>query len=105
MDQFSKKETLENCRKLSDLFNTKLNELKDKYGFIQEVRCKGLMIGIEMDKSPLFFLDILREKGLLALPAGEKTLRLLPPLLISEEDALKGIKIIDENLDKHWREQ
>lgn len=47
---------------------------------MKEVRGKGLMIGIEFKQSIQAILQELRTEGVLALPAGENVLRLLPPL-------------------------
>jgi acetylornithine/LysW-gamma-L-lysine aminotransferase len=53
---------------------------------IREVRGLGLMIGIELKTKVSPILRALQERGVLALPAGATVLRLLPPLVISEED-------------------
>jgi len=52
---------------------------------VREVRGKGLMIGIETRGKVAGLLGALAEKGVLALPAGLTVIRLLPPLVISEE--------------------
>ena len=53
---------------------------------IREVRGLGLMIGIELKIKVGPVLRALQERGVLALPAGATVLRLLPPLVIAEED-------------------
>ncbi len=52
---------------------------------IRDVRQLGLMIGIEMKERVQPFLVALMDRGVLALPAGPTVLRLLPPLVISED--------------------
>jgi len=53
---------------------------------VREVRQIGLMIGIELkEKVQPYLMQLLRE-GVLALPAGNTVLRLLPPLTISYEE-------------------
>ena len=52
---------------------------------VREVRGMGLMIGIETRGKVAGQLGALAEKGVLALPAGLTVIRLLPPLVISEE--------------------
>lgn len=49
----------------------------------REVRGRGLMIGLELRSRVTPVLKQLQEQGVLALPAGLNTLRLLPPLIIS----------------------
>lgn len=52
---------------------------------IREVRHLGLMIGIELRNKAAPVLQSLLDSGVLALPAGPTVVRLLPPLVISEE--------------------
>ncbi len=53
---------------------------------IRAVRGAGLMIGVELKSKVGPVLRALQERGVLALPAGATVLRLLPPLVIAEED-------------------
>lgn len=60
----------------------------------EEVRGTGLMLGLKMKPEPRGFMEHLRDKhGLLTVAAGDKTLRLLPPLVIGDAE-------IDEFFDK-----
>ncbi len=68
---------------------------------IREVRGLGLMIGIELKIKVGPVLRALQERGVLALPAGATVLRLLPPLVISEEDltyAIDAIQVVLEEM-------
>ena len=56
---------------------------KDK---IAEVRGLGLMVGVEFRGEAAPVLKGLREKGILATKAGDKVLRLLPPLVVKRGD-------------------
>lgn len=53
---------------------------------VREIRRHGLMIGIELKTRPSPVLKALIDKGVLALPAGNTVVRLLPPLVISEQE-------------------
>jgi acetylornithine/LysW-gamma-L-lysine aminotransferase len=53
---------------------------------MREVRGRGLMIGIELRQRVTPILKKLMDRGVLAIPAGPTVLRLLPPLVIEEED-------------------
>ena len=57
---------------------------------VREIRQTGLMIGIELKIKSKPVLEALMERGILALPAGPTVVRLLPPLIISE-DALDTV--------------
>jgi len=52
---------------------------------VREVRGLGLMMGIELRSKVAPVLRALQDRGVLALPAGITVLRLLPPLVISQE--------------------
>jgi acetylornithine/LysW-gamma-L-lysine aminotransferase len=54
---------------------------------VREVRQIGLMIGIQTRTAARPYVDALAERGVLALVAGSKVLRLLPPLVLRDEDA------------------
>lgn len=60
---------------------------------VRDIRQLGLMIGIELKEKVTPYLIQLMELGVLALPAGQLVLRLLPPLTISFEE-------IDEVVEK-----
>jgi len=86
---------VENAKNMGEKFLRGLNDLKSKHKIIREVRGKGLMIGVELKFE---VKDILMEgikKGLLLLYSGRNILRLLPPLVISDEDVTKSLQILD----------
>lgn len=63
---------------------------------IREVRGRGLLIGIELNRRVQPYLEALCERGILALPAGPSVLRLLPPLVITEEQLKHALDVIEE---------
>ena len=65
---------------------------------VREVRGRGLMIGLELRARVTPVLKALQEQGVLALPAGLNTLRLLPPLIISREQLSTVIAAVCEAL-------
>ncbi|MEK6961756.1 MAG: acetylornithine/succinylornithine family transaminase [Thermoproteota archaeon] len=91
---------VENAAKMGKIFIDELERLKEKHKIIREVRGKGLMIGVELKFE---VKDILLEgiqKGVLLLYSGKNIIRLLPPLVITEEDITKVIEILDVLLSK-----
>ena len=87
---------VENSENMGKLFRQGLDELKEKHSVIREVRGKGLMIGIELKFEVRDILMEGIEKGLLLLYSGRNILRLLPPLVITEEDVTKSLQMLDE---------
>lgn len=90
---------LKNAEVMGNYLKDKLNELKDKYGFIKEVRGKGLMLGVEVNCSSKEILKKCMAQGLLIGTAGESVIRFLPPLIIQKKDIDKGLKILEDVLN------
>jgi len=65
---------------------------------IEEVRGLGLMVGIQLRERVAPYLDALARSGVLALAAGPKVLRLLPPLTIDERDLETVTEVLERVL-------
>ena len=52
------------------------------------------MLGIEIKENSADIRKKAEENGILVLTAGPKVIRLLPPLVISEDDIKKGINVL-----------
>ena len=61
---------------------------------VVEIRGMGLMLGIEIKENSADIRKKAEENGILVLTAGPKVIRLLPPLVISEDDIKKGINVL-----------
>ena len=70
-----------------------------KHPLVKEVRGMGLMIGIGVSVPPGDVVAASRARGLLALTAGDDTVRLLPPLVITDAEMDKGLAILHAALD------
>ena len=64
------------------------------------VRGKGLMLGFQVAGTPADYLKAAAEAGLLILTAGSDTVRLLPPLNISDEELAEGVEVLKQVLDQ-----
>jgi acetylornithine/N-succinyldiaminopimelate aminotransferase len=62
------------------------------------VRGRGLLLGLELDRPAAPVVDACRERGVLVGSAGERVLRLTPPLTISEGELAHGVRILEEEL-------
>ena len=89
---------IENSEKMGKIFREGLEKLKEKHTMIREIRGKGLMIGIEMKFEIKDILMGLIKEGILMLYSGRNILRILPPLVISEEDITKVLHVLDSIL-------
>ena len=89
---------IENSEKMGKIFREGLEKLKENHTMIREIRGKGLMIGIEMKFEVRDILMGLIKKGVLMLYSGRNILRILPPLVISEDDVTKVLHALDSIL-------
>ena len=89
---------IDNAEKMGQKFRQGLEDLKSKHSIIREVRGKGLMIGVELKFEVKDILLEGIEKGELLLYSGRNILRLLPPLVITEDEVRKSLEILDELL-------
>jgi 4-aminobutyrate aminotransferase len=90
---------LSNATIRGDTLKKGLKEMVGKKGII-DVRGIGLMIGIEFDtieRRDNKLIELFK-KGLLLLSAGQKTMRVMPPLTIGEEEVQKALVIMNEVL-------
>ena len=96
---------IENSEKMGKIFREKLEELKENHSMIREIRGMGLMIGIEMKFEVRDILMGLIKQGVLMLYSGRNILRILPPLVISEEDISKVIHVLDSVLTEEEKKR
>lgn len=92
---------LENAAEVGAYFRGKLEAIKNGRQDIVDVRGKGLMLAIELNRmdAPLVALSCLR-KGLIVNPIGQSTLRFLPPLIVGKEDVNTAVSILDAALSE-----
>jgi acetylornithine/succinyldiaminopimelate/putrescine aminotransferase len=95
---------LENVRELSGYLFSRLGELKQKHGFIKEVRGLGMLIGIEFDSPVGKVVSACAERGLIVGTAGPNVLRLLPPLTTTSEEIDEAIGVIGPLLENFENE-
>ena len=63
---------------------------------IEEVRGKGLFIGIKTKVPNMDVVNALRAKGLITVPAGDNVVRFLPPLIIDKKIADEALAIFED---------
>jgi len=96
---------VENSEKMGKIFREGLEKLKAKHPMIREIRGKGLMIGVEMKFEIRDILMNLIKEGVLMLYSGRNILRILPPLVISEEDITKVLQSLDSVIGEEERKR
>ncbi len=89
---------LEHVRWCGSYLETGLLQLQEKHDYIQQVRGRGLIWGVECRASVAPVVGAAAEEGLLVLNAGANVLRLLPPLIIEQEHIDRALTILDQAL-------
>lgn len=98
LDRLLNKGLLKNAEENGKYLREKLEELKEKYSFIKDVRGMGLMQGIEVDISPKDIISKAIENGLLLVGAGANVIRFVPPLIITKDEIDQAMEILDKSL-------
>ena len=87
---------LERVARLGLDMRQRLAELKDRrHAVIEEVRGEGLMIGIKLKVPPASFAEAALDQRLLVIPAGDNVVRVLPPLIVADEEIAEGVRRLD----------
>jgi acetylornithine/N-succinyldiaminopimelate aminotransferase len=95
---------LERVDRIGRLLRDRLEELARRHPrVIEEVRGAGLMLGLKCRVPNTEMVAALRQRGLLAVGAGDNVVRLLPPLIIDESHVGEAIGILDQAC-RGWQE-
>jgi acetylornithine/N-succinyldiaminopimelate aminotransferase len=87
---------LERVRRVGLLFKQRLAEIKDNYPtVIADVRGAGLLVGVQAVVPASELVEALRAENMIAVSAGDNVVRLLPPLIISEDELGEGVRRLD----------
>lgn len=98
-DQYEKKDLLEHVREIAPYLEKRLDELTENSEFVTARRGKGLMQGLVIrEKTVGQVVNEALSAGLLVISAGSDVLRLVPPLVITEENVDEMIEILQKCL-------
>jgi len=88
----------------------RLEEMKERYEIVGDVRGKGLFIGVEIVKSKrtkergereaLAVERACFKDGLILITAGRNTLRVIPPLNVAREELEEGLDVMEGAIAK-----
>ncbi|MBU0976501.1 MAG: ornithine--oxo-acid transaminase [Patescibacteria group bacterium] len=97
LEYIEKHKLADRAQKLGEYFMKELRKIKSKH--IQEVRGRGLLIGIELDTKARDYAEKLMQDGLLCKETHTRVLRFAPPLVITKDEidwAMKRIQKVFE---------
>ncbi len=96
---------LSNVKSLGPYLIEKLNELKNKYPIIKEVRGLGLMIGVELTVEGTDIFKECFEHGLIINCTQGNVLRIMPALNVNRRQINKAIFILDKAFKKIYNKE
>lgn len=85
---------LANAARMGDLFMQELRRVTAGKPFVQEVRGKGLMVGLVLDRPAKELEKLLLARGLITIATADKVIRFVPPLTITEADVREAVAIV-----------
>ncbi len=87
---------VENAKIMGEYFIKNLREIKSSY--VKEVRGKGLLIGVELDRPAREFCEKLMKLGILSKETHDYVIRFAPPLIIKKEEIDWALERIEKVL-------
>ncbi len=100
METLKAEDILANVRAVSEHLFKKLGALQKQFPqHIAAVRGLGLMVGIGLTSEPAPVIAALRKNGLLAVGAGQKTVRLLPALNVTKAECDEAVRILKKTFE------
>jgi acetylornithine/N-succinyldiaminopimelate aminotransferase len=95
-EELSAAETLDHVRRISGQFTQALSSLAARFpDIIQEVRGKGLLIGLKLIPNNRVFMAAARDEHLLVAGGGDNCVRLLPSLLITADETREAVEKLE----------
>jgi acetylornithine/LysW-gamma-L-lysine aminotransferase len=96
---YHEEQLIDRSARMGEYLRQQLGEALDGRTIVREVRGLGLMVAVELrEKAGPYLKALMEEHGVLALPAGPNVLRLLPPLVINEQEIEIGVRAIADVL-------
>jgi acetylornithine/succinyldiaminopimelate/putrescine aminotransferase len=87
---------LENCEKVGEHFLVRLEEMKKKFPFVQTVRGKGLILGMELKMDGGNIVKEMMQRGFLINCTMGNVLRFLPPLIVTQREVDQLIEALED---------
>ncbi|RIK35991.1 MAG: aspartate aminotransferase family protein [Chloroflexi bacterium] len=96
---YHEEQLIDRSARMGEHLRQRLGEALAGRTVVREIRGLGLMIAIELrEKVGPYLKALMEDHGVIALPAGPNVLRLLPPLVISEQESEQGVRAIADVL-------
>ncbi|HPN09629.1 MAG TPA: aspartate aminotransferase family protein [Syntrophales bacterium] len=87
---------IQECRNKGSYLMARMQELQTRHKLIKEVRGRGLLVGVELNREAAVIIARAMKRGLLIASAGPNVLRFVPPLIATKQDIDQATAILDE---------
>jgi predicted acetylornithine/succinylornithine family transaminase len=87
---------IQECRNKGSYLMARMQELQARHKLIKEVRGRGLLVGVELNREAAVIIARAMKRGLLIASAGPNVLRFVPPLIATKQDIDQATAILDE---------
>ena len=99
-DEIARPELLDHVNQVSGYLGQQLQGLKDRFpDVILDIRGKGLLVGLQLGPNNRDFMALARDNQLLIAGGGDNCVRLLPPLIITQEEAREAIEKLERTCE------
>jgi acetylornithine/succinyldiaminopimelate/putrescine aminotransferase len=89
---------LEHARSMADALRAHLDRLATRHATVREVRGRGLMGGLLLDRPGADVVRRCLENGLLVNCTAERVVRITPPIVITRDELDEGMAVLDRAL-------
>jgi acetylornithine aminotransferase len=96
INTLDKLQSANNAANMGTKMLTALTESLNDVEGVTSIRGMGLLLGIELDRPCAELVDKARDRGMLINVTAERVIRLLPPLIINEQDADHIVSVVSE---------
>ena len=95
-DMLAEEALLAHVREVAGYFTQQLEGLKSRFpDVVVDIRGRGLLIGIKLATNNRAFMQLARDQHLLIAGGGDNCVRLLPPLIITQDEAREAVEALE----------
>jgi acetylornithine/N-succinyldiaminopimelate aminotransferase len=101
MGEIMKPEMMAHVNEVAGYLGQQLAGLRDRYpDVVVDIRGKGLLVGLQLATPNREFMQHARDERLLLAGGGDNCVRLLPPLVLTAEEAREAVERLERACDK-----
>ena len=105
LELLGSEELLQHVRDVSGYFTQQLEGLRSRFpDVIADIRGRGLLIGVKLHPNNRAFMGWARDERLLLAGGGDNCVRLLPPLVITQDEAREALERLEAACGRARRE-